>query len=66
MGNLGGLVTNPDVSAARREIADLGIQVDIKLTALSRSNLTLSLGYAVAAESGVDDRDEWMASLKIF
>ncbi len=62
----GGLVTDPDVSAVRREIADLGIQVDIKLTALSRSNLTLSLGYAVAAESGFDDRDEWMASLKVF
>lgn len=61
----GGLVTEFGNSDLRREVADLGIQLDIRLVAATHHNFTLSLGYAVAFEDGRDDSDEFMASLKI-
>jgi hypothetical protein len=42
------------------------MQIDFQLTSLSRLGMTLSLGYAVAFEHDVPDREEIMASLKIF
>jgi hypothetical protein len=61
----GGLVTNLDQRLDRRRLCDIGLQVDIRLVALSHHQLTLSLGYARAFEAGRDATDEWMASLKI-
>ncbi len=61
----GGLVTNLDQRSEQRRLRDVGLQVDIRLIALSHHQLTLSLGYARAFEAGRDASDEWMASLKI-
>jgi hypothetical protein len=60
------LVTNVDDADLRREILDVGIQLDIRFMVLSNLQLTLSLGYARALESGQETTDEWMISLKIF
>jgi hypothetical protein len=49
----------------QRRLFDLGVQLDIRLIALSHHQLTISLGYARAFEAGRDAADEWMASLKI-
>ena len=59
------LATNLDDSAVKTEIADVGVQVDFKFSALSRLPMTLSFGYATAFESGLGSRDEWMVSLSI-
>ena len=40
------LSTNLDDSAIRREVQSAGIQVDFRITILSRMNMTLSFGYA--------------------
>ena len=61
----GGLVTNLDQRPDQRRLSDIGLQVDIRLIALSHHQLTLSLGYARAFEAGRDPTDEWMVSLKI-
>jgi hypothetical protein len=61
----GGLLTNPDREAFRRRVADVGGQLDIRITALSNYQFTLSAGYALAFESGRDTTHEWMVSLKI-
>jgi hypothetical protein len=61
----GGLLTNLDHRPEQRRLSDIGLQVDICLIALSHHQLTLSLGYARAFETGRDATDEWMASLKI-
>jgi len=60
-----GIVTDPDLSEEKNEVANVGVQVDLRFTVLSRLNMTLSLGYATAFESGFEPRDEWMISLKI-
>jgi hypothetical protein len=52
----------PDLT---RTLYDAGAQVDLRLTALSRHNLTLSIGYARAFEKLRRPGDEFMASLKI-
>jgi hypothetical protein len=44
---------------------NLGAQLDLRLTALSRLNMTVSLGYAVGFVDGGDSRDEIMVSLNI-
>lgn len=59
------LVLNPDRSAFRRTIVNVGSQVDFRLTLLSRLDLTLSAGYARAFEQGQRSRSQWMFSLKI-
>lgn len=60
-----GLSTDFDGKAVRRTIADLGAQMDIRFTVLSRLPLTLSFGYAAAFEQGVAPRHEGMISLKV-
>lgn len=57
--------TNLDDAAAERRLTDAGVQFDFRITTLSRLNLTFSIGYAQAFESGQDDRDELMISLKV-
>ena len=62
----GGLVTNPDRAAwRRRELADVGVQADLRLQLLTLQPLTLSGGWARAFERGAAPTDEWMVSLKI-
>ena len=62
---VGGIETNLDSSSAERRLSNVGAQVDLRMTVLSRLNLTVSFGYARAHESGLPATDEWMASLKI-
>jgi hypothetical protein len=59
------LVTSPEESGLRRELGNFGAQIDLRFTILSRLDMTLSLGYATAFESGSPDSDEYMISLKI-
>ena len=61
---VGGLVTNLDAPDARTETADVGGQLDIRLSALSALDLTLSIGGAAAFDDG-RVRREAMISLKI-
>ena len=60
-----GLVTNVDASALRREVSNVGGQLDFRLNAVSTFDLTLSVGGAVAYERGFAPRREAMISLKI-
>jgi hypothetical protein len=73
---VGGIATNFDhryedvgVPPVRQKIAqtigDAGVQMDLRFTALSRLDMTLSFGYAAAFESGVAPRHEGMISLKV-
>jgi len=59
------LMINMDDDAYRRELLDIGLQIDIRFMILSNHQITLSLGYARAFEADQDDTDEWMISLKI-
>jgi WD40-like Beta Propeller Repeat len=60
-----GLVTDLDAGAARRALANVGAQVDVRFTVLSALDMTLSAGYAVAFEGGARRRPEAMVSLKL-
>ncbi len=60
----GALTTNIDGTAPRRQAANLGGQVDLRLILLSTLDVTVSLGGAVAYEDGIARR-ELMASIKI-
>ena len=60
------LTTNLDDSAIRREVQSVGLQIDFRITILSRMNMTLSFGYARGfGDDLVADDDEFMASLKV-
>jgi hypothetical protein len=61
----GGVVTNLDTAGIRRSVGDVGGQLDFRLNMLSTLDLTLSVGGAVAYESGTGPRREAMVSLKI-
>jgi hypothetical protein len=60
-----GLVANPYGSLERRELANVGVQVDLKLVLFSNLPSTLSLGYATAFESQMERRGEFMISLAL-
>jgi hypothetical protein len=60
----GGLITNLDAADARRQVVDLGGQLDVRFSVLSALDLTLSCGAAAAFEDG-HTRREAMVSLKI-
>ena len=60
-----GIVTDMDASSLRRTVGDVGGQIDFRLAVLSRLDMTLSVGYALAFEDGVRPHDEFMASLKL-
>ncbi len=60
-----GIVTNLDDGPFRREVGNVGIQMNLKLVIFSSMESTLSLGYAVAGEEGRGPEREFMASLKI-
>jgi hypothetical protein len=59
------LATNLDDSALRREVTNVGGQVDLQLTVLSALDMTISAGYARAFEDGRKPSDEVMVSLKV-
>ncbi len=60
-----GIITNPDDAATRMRAVDFGGQLDIRMVALSHLNMTLSFGYAWAAEWRQRLTHEFMASLKV-
>lgn len=59
------LATNMDTLADRHVVGSVGAQVDFRLFVLSRLEMTLSVGQAVAVEDHVGPRYETMVSLKI-
>jgi hypothetical protein len=61
-----GLVTSLDDASLRRQVANVGAQVDLQFTVLSALDMTLSAGYARAFEDGRAPRREVMVSLKLF
>lgn len=61
----GGLATNLDDPAARRNLANAGAQVDVRFQFLTQAPLTLSFGWATAFEKGEKPSREGMVSLKI-
>jgi hypothetical protein len=60
-----GLATDLDARDARRRIASIGSQVDLRLTVLSNQDMTLSFGGAMAIERGRSPGGEVMVSFKI-
>jgi len=59
------LATDLDDGSRRRTLANVGAQIDLRFTLLSRLDLTLPAGYAVAVEDGWKPRHEGMISLKV-
>ena len=59
------IVTNLDDSEFRREIYNLGAQIDFKLIIFTNLSTTFSVGYARAFENGRPSSNEFMISLKI-
>lgn len=60
-----GIITNVDDASVRRKVRNVGTQVDLRFTMLSRLDMTLSGGYAVAFGDNLTKHDEAMISLKI-
>ena len=60
-----GLATDLDSDSLRRTAVSLGAQGDVRLSALSALDLTLSIGGGVTLEDGVAPRRELMVSLKV-
>jgi hypothetical protein len=60
-----GLMTDVDDRAARRTMASVGAQLDVRLVTLSHLDSTFSIGYAVARGEGVPLRSALMFSFKI-
>jgi hypothetical protein len=60
-----GIVTNPNWDGGRRELLNVGGQIDFRLVTFSLLNSTLSFGYAAALERDRKLTDEFMVSLKI-
>jgi hypothetical protein len=61
----GVLATNFESTATRRELANVGFQLDLQVTMLSELNMTLSLGGAAAFDRDGHRRNEAMVSLKL-
>ncbi len=60
-----GITTNRNVDLPRRDVRDVGAQVDFKLVMFSNLESTLSFGYAIAFEPDRPRSTEFMGSLKI-
>jgi hypothetical protein len=60
-----GLLTNLDDRDVRRTVGNIGGQADLRISALSALDMTLSFGGAVAFEDGHEPRREFMVSLKV-
>jgi len=59
------LVSNLDDDAIRTRAENIGLQIDLQFTLMSRFELTLSTGYAKGWGEGDFEDDEFMISLKI-
>jgi hypothetical protein len=59
------LLTNVDNRALRRELASVGVQLDVRSITLSHLESTFSLGYAAAVERSGPFHSAWMFSFKI-
>ena len=59
------LITNADNDKFKRNVHNVGLQIDLQFTIMSRMDMTLSFGYAVGFGDGVGSADEYMVSLKI-
>ncbi|HYY62308.1 MAG TPA: hypothetical protein VE756_13080, partial [Burkholderiales bacterium] len=59
------LWTDPGDPANRTRYANIGAQLDLRLSVLHWYEMTLSAGYAVGYRAGARTGDEWMISLKI-
>ncbi|HEX4823823.1 MAG TPA: hypothetical protein VFV19_05895 [Candidatus Polarisedimenticolaceae bacterium] len=55
----------PFTAKISNNVADAGVQMDMRFTYLSRLDMTLSFGYAAAFEDGHAPRHEAMVSLKV-
>jgi hypothetical protein len=53
------------VEPLRRDLADAGAQVDVRMQLLTQAPLTFSFGWAYAFERHALPTREWMASLKV-
>ncbi|MFN7917783.1 MAG: hypothetical protein U0Q55_20720 [Vicinamibacterales bacterium] len=62
---LSGIQTNLDEASVRRKAMSLGSQLDLRLTAMSTVEFTVSVGAAVVAEQGRPRRNQIMASLTL-
>lgn len=60
-----GIVTNMESEEFRREVVNVGAQMNLKLVLFSSLESTFSVGYAGAFEEGRGPTDELMISLKI-
>lgn len=60
-----GITTNIDDAGARRELANVGAQLNLKIVIFSSLESTFSVGYARAMEKGTGPSEETMISLKI-
>ena len=60
------LTTDFDDSELRDEVSNVGIQIDLRFTVMSRFSMTLSAGYARGyGNSLIADDEEYMLFLKI-
>ena len=59
------IATDLNDGQKRRELVNLGAQMNLKIVFFSSLESTFSLGYATAAEEGRGPTEEWMISLKI-
>lgn len=60
-----GIVTNLESANDRRSAANVGAQIDLRWTLMSRLSMTFSVGYAVAFRDDRGRQDETMISLKV-
>jgi hypothetical protein len=60
-----GLATDLEDDGLRRELVNVGAQVDVRVVTLSHLDATLSLGFASAWEKGRPAGSKWMFSFKI-
>jgi hypothetical protein len=59
------LWTDPDRSSLRKNYSNVGAQLDLNVSVLHWSEVTLSLGYAAGFQGGRRAGNELMFSLKI-
>ncbi len=59
------IATDLNDGQKRRELVNLGAQMNLKIVFFSSLESTFSFGYAAAAEEGRGPTEEWMISLKI-
>jgi hypothetical protein len=60
-----GLATDLEDDGLRRELVNVGAQVDVRVVTLSHLDSTLSVGFASAWEKGRPAGSKWMFSFKI-